>query len=66
MLVKTAACSPPWAILLMGRMARPSGATLNELFATLVNWNACLADVPSDLLADPAATRGPPKPNPMT
>ena len=33
-------------------MARPEGESLNELFSTLADWNACLSQLPTDVLDD--------------
>lgn len=30
------------------KMARPDGKSLNDLFSTLANWNACLAEFAPD------------------
>lgn len=34
-------------------MAHPEGETLNELFATLSEWNQLLSDVPPEIWAAP-------------
>ena len=37
-------------------MVRPSRESLNELFSTLAEWNACLADI-APVQLDPQAAR---------